>query len=97
MINNICDHCLVVGYADQVRRIDRKVADEAIRYFGKPAGTSRRQPERSNRRTLVWLSGAGAAAAAALLALQREVGHVLGSYSAHLMDWARSMRDMVSR
>jgi general secretion pathway protein A len=97
MINNICDHCLVVGYADQVRRIDRKVADEAIRYFGKPAGRSRRQPERSNRRTLVWLSGAGAAAAAALLALQREVGHVLGSYSAHLMDWARSMRDMVSR
>jgi general secretion pathway protein A len=29
----ICDHCLLVGYADQEHRIDRRIVDEAIRYL----------------------------------------------------------------
>src|SRR5262245_10340407 len=94
MINNLCDHCLVIGYADQVRRIDRKITDEAIQYFSKSSGSRRRTRGPARGRGVVWVSGA--AAAAALLAV-REVGHALSSYSGHLMDWARSMRDMVSR
>jgi len=30
LINTLCDHCLLIGYADQIRRIDRKIVEEAI-------------------------------------------------------------------
>ena len=97
MINNICDHCLVVGYADQVRRIDRKVADEAIRYFAKPSGRSRRGQGRSAAVHSCGYPAPGPPRRPPCWPCPREIGHVLGSYSTHLMDWARSMRDMVSR
>jgi len=32
-INILCDHCLLFGYADQARRIDKHTVDEAIRYL----------------------------------------------------------------
>src|SRR5262245_7280712 len=43
LINNLCDHCLVIAYADQFRRIDRKVVDQAIQYFRRTAGGRRRR------------------------------------------------------
>ena len=33
LINTLCDHCLLIGYADQVRRIDRRIVEEAIEYL----------------------------------------------------------------
>ena len=33
VINTLCDHCLLIGYADQIRRIDRRIVDEAVQYF----------------------------------------------------------------
>jgi general secretion pathway protein A len=33
LINIVCDHCLVIGYADQRRRIDRDIVEEAIAYL----------------------------------------------------------------
>ncbi len=33
LINTICDHCLLFGYADQKRRIDRHVVNQAIEYL----------------------------------------------------------------
>ena len=33
VVSLVCDHCLLIGYADQERRIDRKIVDEAIRYL----------------------------------------------------------------
>ena len=33
LINALCDHCLLIGYADQLRRIDRTIAEEAVEYF----------------------------------------------------------------
>jgi len=33
IINTVCDHCLLIGYADQTRRIDREIVDEAITYL----------------------------------------------------------------
>jgi general secretion pathway protein A len=64
VINTLCDHCLLIGYADQIRRIDRKIVEEAIEYFEE--GERRpRKPQRLLRarsRTLVrWaLPAAGA-------------------------------------
>src|SRR5437867_10125231 len=33
LINTVCDHCLLFGYADQKRRIDRHVVNQAIDYL----------------------------------------------------------------
>lgn len=33
LINTVCDHCLLFGYADQKRRIDRHVVNQAIKYL----------------------------------------------------------------
>lgn len=33
VINIVCDHCLLFAYADQKRRIDRRIADQAIAYL----------------------------------------------------------------
>jgi general secretion pathway protein A len=56
LINTVCDHCLLFGYADQKRRIDRHVVDQAIKYL--EDGT--RPPHRiksvsgGSRRVLRW-------------------------------------------
>jgi general secretion pathway protein A len=42
LINIVCDHCLLFGYADEKRRIDRQIVDQAIEYLEE--GT-RRQPK----------------------------------------------------
>jgi len=54
LINTLCDHCLVIGYADQIRRIDRKIVEEAIEYFeeGERRPRKLRRPLSSWRRML---------------------------------------------
>ena len=48
VINTVCDHCLLFGYADQKRRISRQIVNQAIEYL--EAGT-RPQPRELNRPT----------------------------------------------
>jgi general secretion pathway protein A len=33
LVNTVCDHCLLFGYADQKRRIDRNTVNQAIEYL----------------------------------------------------------------
>jgi hypothetical protein len=33
LINTVCDHCLLFGYADQKRRIERNTVNRAIEYL----------------------------------------------------------------
>jgi general secretion pathway protein A len=33
VVNTVCDHCLTIAYADQVRRISREVVAEAVTYL----------------------------------------------------------------
>jgi general secretion pathway protein A len=45
LINIACDHCLLVGYADERKHIDRDIVDRAIKYFeagDRPRGVFRR-------------------------------------------------------
>lgn len=90
LINNLCDHCLVIAYGEQIRRVDRNIVDEAIRYFQRASGGGSRRRPRVRRRALVWLSGAGVAAAAAVAAVRLDAGRLL-------MDFMRSVRDLVIR
>ena len=55
VINTLCDHCLLIGYADQVRRIDRRIVGEAVEYFaqGERRPCKRRRPLRTWRGRLV--------------------------------------------
>jgi general secretion pathway protein A len=48
IVNTLCDHCLVIGYADQTRRVDREIVDQAIAYF--EAGGRARRRNRTSRR-----------------------------------------------
>src|SRR5262249_3782743 len=50
LINILCDHCLVIGYADQKRLIEPDVVDEACAYLGNV--TSRRRALLRRLRTL---------------------------------------------
>ena len=50
LINTVCDHCLLIGYADQIRRIDRKIADEAVAYFEQ----GERRPRKTRRLVHTW-------------------------------------------
>ncbi len=50
LINTLCDHCLIIGYADQVRRIDHKIVEEAIEYFRE----GERRPRKRRRRLAAW-------------------------------------------
>jgi general secretion pathway protein A len=49
VVNIVCDHCLVIGYADQKRKIDRGVVNQAIKYLEEGAPRRRRVPLWSGR------------------------------------------------
>jgi general secretion pathway protein A len=34
IVNTVCDHCLLVGYANQTRYLDVDIVKQAVRYFG---------------------------------------------------------------
>jgi len=50
LINTLCDHCLLIGYADQIRHIDRKIVEEAVQYFEE----GERRPRMRRRRPSFW-------------------------------------------
>jgi general secretion pathway protein A len=68
LINALCDHCLLIGYAAQIRRINRKIVEEAIEYFEE--GDRRPQKPRRPLRTKVraWSRWTMPAAGGVLLA-----------------------------
>ena len=54
IVNTVCDHCLLIGYADQTRRIDPAVVEQAVSYLqaGVRPQTPRRQQQRARARSL---------------------------------------------
>ena len=42
LVNMVCDHCLLFGYADQKRRIDRHIVNHAIEYLEEGTALRRR-------------------------------------------------------
>jgi general secretion pathway protein A len=58
VVNILCDHSLLIGYADQDRRIDEGVVKQAIAYLDGTATGARRSNEASGRRRLLpWVAG----------------------------------------
>jgi general secretion pathway protein A len=103
VINIICDHCLLIGYADQKRRIDADVVEHAVQYLesglGRPEALV---PAGGWRRWLPTRRFARAAAAPVLLvlaALTALAGGVLASdtlMTASVSAFVRAARDLVT-
>ena len=77
LINTLCDHCLQIGYADQIQRIDRKIVEEAIEYFEKGEPRPRKPPRLPHARGRALVRWAVVAAGAVLVggAATLEIAH----------------------
>jgi general secretion pathway protein A len=64
VINTICDHCLLIGYADQTRRIDRSIVERAIQYLEEGELPAHARHPLARLRTSITLRTAVAAGAA---------------------------------
>ena len=72
VVNIVCDHCLLSGFADSKRRIDAAVVDEAIEYLEegeRPQWKRIRQARLVPTRGAVWAARGGIAALVMLLLL----------------------------
>src|SRR5438876_10029706 len=88
-VNILCDHCLVLGYADQRRQIDVDVVDQAIEALEGPARRPARRPTSPTRaareRWVLSAVGAAALAGIAVSPLRLDVEHLL-SFARHIRD-----------
>jgi len=72
LINTVCDHCLLFGYADQKRRIDQSIVSQAIEYLEEGTRPLRKGRVLHGTRTrllLRWSIGSFVAFASAVAAL----------------------------
>jgi len=72
VVNIVCDHCLLSGFADSKRRIDTGVVDETIDYLEegeRPEWKRSRQQRLVPARGTVWAARGGVAALLVLLVL----------------------------
>jgi general secretion pathway protein A len=101
VINIVCDHCLLVGYADQTREIDRDIVERAIQYLEDGQLPRRRRGsffKERRHRAWPWAIGAGLAvvtgAVAALVAPVESVAsavHVVVTSISTLADSTRGL------
>jgi general secretion pathway protein A len=113
VVNTVCDHCLLIGYADQTRRIDPGIVDQAIGYLdagvrprmrqrraAAPVRRARGKPAQGS--SLRWgLIGTSAALVAGLVAVAMThpglLPQALDSSTSYLTDLARTVRDLMTR
>jgi hypothetical protein len=102
LINILCDHCLLIGYTDQTRRVEREMVERGIEYLedGQRPTHARGMFWRPATRRRRWLvGGLGAAAIAGITLLVAAVGGVSvpGPIAGQFLDYARLARDLVMR
>lgn len=102
VINMLCDHCLLFGYADQRRKIDQGIVEQAIEYLEE--GSRRRlriwgihwRRRLGSLRWVVATMAAAALAGIAGLTMHREVmANVSSTIATFLVTVARAARHLV--
>lgn len=58
LVNILCDQCLLIGYADQQRRIEAEAADEAVRYLEGKERPGRESSRQHGRPPFWWIRAA---------------------------------------
>jgi general secretion pathway protein A len=107
VVSTLCDHCLLIGYADQTRRIDGDIVAQAVAYLqggttSRPVRRARSVPRITSRRVrrrmgrlgwgLVGTSAALLAAVAALAVLHPELlPQTVATSSDRLEDLVRTL------
>ena len=92
-VNILCDHCLVIGYAEHRRRIEVDTVDQAIAALEGAAQRPARRPALLARATWErWFLGAVAAALIAGIAVSP-----LRTEATQLLTFARHVRDLFLR
>jgi len=104
LINLVCDHSLVMGYADQLHRIDRRTVDEAIDYLDErvqPGEARATLPVSGRGQVNRWLLPTAVATVvgcAVLLVLAPSgAGGVMDRLAGSLQDLAFYARDLLGR
>jgi Cdc6-like AAA superfamily ATPase len=103
IINTICDHSLLIGYADQTRRIDQEIVGEAIQYLEAGRRPRRRRIARSSRISPGRWAGvgilAGVVAGGGMLAtLEFDiVSHAVRSTTSYASELAQTLRTWFGR
>lgn len=91
-INILCDHCLLFGYADQERHIDKHLVDQAVQYLEK--GTSLQRPGRGIRGSKARLILRWGVGGLAVLVTSAIVGLAL-RFNAVLPDFVQLFRPVI--
>jgi general secretion pathway protein A len=105
IVNILCDHSLLIGYADQTRRIDRPIVEEAIAYLQagrRPRSRRRRVAARAPGTALRWSAlGLSAGVVAGLLAVSavnpRAVSSAADVTTAYASELVRTARALFQR
>jgi general secretion pathway protein A len=103
LINTVCDHCLLIGYVEQKRKIDGAIVEQAVDYLeeGRRPTQARRFHWQPGFTRLPWAwGGLGAVVLGGLGALALGPGTVESALSLvldHLLNLARDARDLVIR
>ena len=102
VVNIVCDHALLIGYADQTRRISRAVVDRAVRYLEQGELPSRQaRPVALWRRSLpaTWAAGTVVASTVGILCVVALTpvawADVWSSVVHSLLDLARFARQLM--
>jgi len=104
VVNILCDHCLLIGYADQERKIARHIVEQAIEYLEEGQRPQRRRWGGSRQRVSVSLQwgflaiAIGLLGGVALLILHPEtLEHVMNLLVEPLHGLARVARDLLGK
>jgi len=99
LVNIVCDHSLLIGYADQRRQIERDIVEQAIQYLEEGKRAQWRAPVIAWRPGMTLLRWAGmlvvAASAGAVVAGLVGLENFGATIATHLSNFARSARDLV--
>ena len=103
LVNIVCDHCLLIGYAEQRHRIDRDIVEKSVEYLEEGRRPARAQgftwqPGTSGFRWVLGGLGAAVVGGLSFLVLGPGVPHAAwGSIFEQLLNIARGARDLVTR
>jgi general secretion pathway protein A len=92
-VNILCDHCLVIGYAEQRRRIEADIVGQAIASIGGPRRSARRPVSLARAAWERWVVG-GVATAVVLVGIA--VAPLRGETSP-LLTFVRHLRELFVR